>query len=194
MEKPDDANLLKRCIEGGEDAWREFVRRYAPYLSRVLRKFVLGRPAQVRRQATVEDLLQDCFLLFWKEDRKALRAFDGHSSLASYLRMIAIRNALNRMTEIDRFLRSTSPEEFPPAPPGFPAPPVELLRREREEEVQSVLSDLPSRDRLLIRFLWEEGLSYREAASLLGVSPDYVGSLVSRALERLRRRFDQKRG
>lgn len=58
-----------------------------------------------------------------------------------------------------------------------------VLRTERVVAVRAVLARLPARDRQLL-LLHHGGLSYREIAAQIGVSPSSVGSLLTRAHRR----------
>lgn len=64
-----------------------------------------------------------------------------------------------------------------------PSPEQALLREETARRVRAALLSLSERDRLLL-LLREEGLSYREIADVVGVSPTSVGPLLTRAQRR----------
>ncbi len=80
-------------------------------------------------------------------------------------------------------------EENPVTPTG-PEQPDELWeRKERVARVRRVLETLTERDRELL-LLREEGFSYRELATHLGVQPSSVGTLLARAKERFARAME----
>jgi len=69
-----------------------------------------------------------------------------------------------------------------------PSPEQELMREETSQRVRAALLSLSERDRLLL-LLREEGLSYREIADVIGISPTSVGPLLTRAQRRFVRLY-----
>lgn len=201
MNAGEDAELVRRCIDGDREGWDRFVDRFAPYLAGVLRRWLSRRPARVARLTTAEDLLQDCFLHFWNDDRKVLRRYSGASSLETFLRVTAIHHAVNRLESQERYLRSVTPDSRFQAgqgsdgtglPPSGPGPLQELASREEQERVEEVTARLSPRERLLVRWIGRDGMSYEQAARLLKVAPSSIGPLYSRAVDHLRRLLREK--
>ncbi len=60
----------------------------------------------------------------------------------------------------------------------------------RRTAVRSALSGLPARDREVIALKFHSGLSNRELARVLGISESAAGTLLHRAMEKLRRSCD----
>src|SRR5690606_9293416 len=69
-----------------------------------------------------------------------------------------------------------------------PSPEQALLREETSQGVRAALLSLSERDRLLL-LLREEGLTYREIADVIGISPTSVGPLLTRAQRRFVRLY-----
>jgi len=69
-----------------------------------------------------------------------------------------------------------------------PSPEQALLREETSRRVRAALVCLSERDRLLL-LLREEGLTYREIANVIGISPTSVGPLLTRAQRRFVRLY-----
>ena len=69
-----------------------------------------------------------------------------------------------------------------------PSPEQALLREETSQGVRAALLSLSERDRLLL-LLREEGLTYREIADVIGISPTLVGPLLTRAQRRFVRLY-----
>ncbi len=69
----------------------------------------------------------------------------------------------------------------------------DVLREERRERVQTVLSALKPRDAQLL-LLRADGLAYRELAETLGIQPGSVGTLLARAEAEFERRFRARYG
>ena len=63
---------------------------------------------------------------------------------------------------------------------------AELLRGEEVGAVLAALADLPTRQRLVLELVYQEGLTHDETAAALGLTRGAVGVYVARALDRLR--------
>jgi RNA polymerase sigma factor (sigma-70 family) len=60
------------------------------------------------------------------------------------------------------------------------------LREEERRAVGLTLRALAPRDQLLLRLIYQDGLSYADTARLLGVSPHSIAPLLQRARARFR--------
>lgn len=70
-------------------------------------------------------------------------------------------------------------------------PLVTILTEERRQRVGEALRGLTARERALLALRYEQELSYREIAELIGASEGSVASWLYRAKERLRRMLDE---
>ncbi len=99
----DDFNLIRNCIAGDKKSWDQLVEKFGRLIYdsiiRTLRKF--GRQV---RQEDLEDLHQNFFTDLLDNDHKVLKQFEGRNgcSLASYLRVIAVRKTID-------YLRALTP-------------------------------------------------------------------------------------
>ena len=178
-----DADLLQRCARLAAGAWEEFLARYRPTMeqaARVTLLRVLGSAPQDDLEAVIEATL----LALVKEERAALRAFSGRSSLAGYLGAITGKIALNHLRSERRkgWLRFRPLDAALDAPAGDP-PDRDL---EHLAALRRALAELPPRDRLILKLFHLDGAGYREIASLLGISPNAVSPALIRARDRLR--------
>src|SRR5581483_11919580 len=99
----------------------------------------------------IEDLAAEVLLQIVAKDYQALREFRGNSSLATYLTVIARRICVHELA------RRVAAREVQPADDhdGTAARPAEDMPRspglESLEEVERLLSKLPSREREVVR-------------------------------------------
>ena len=91
-----------------------------------------------------------------------------------------------------RHLRLVQAEAGNVAPAG-PSPESSLELEERRERARAALATLPPRD-LQALVMQQEGRSYEEIASRLGLSPGSVGTTLSRARKRLAQAWQARRG
>lgn len=145
-----------------------------------------------RNRHDAEDLLQETFTRYWRKSDQ----FRGDGSLAGYLRRIAYRTFLNARNRLAR-AREGAPLEHvePAAPVDDPAEQAAredleqfLLRRVREEVDR--LPDSWREPFLLFRY---EGLSMKEIAESLDLTPKAVELRVARALKRISERLRELR-
>jgi len=189
----DDADLLRRCIAGEKPAWDLLVRRHVGVMYAMVTRLLPPRTVEgVNPDA--EDVVQAAFLKLWEDGRRPLRSFQGRSRLSTWLVAVARREALDRLRR-DRRDREHTAEAAREA--------LERLRREvragapSDAEVAVVVGEqsrgfaaavecLPPRDRLLVRLVYEDGCSYREAAAVLQARENSIGPWLQRARQRLR--------
>jgi RNA polymerase sigma-70 factor (ECF subfamily) len=138
---------------------------------------------RVANTGEAEDLTADIF-------EAALSAFDRfdptRAAPQTWLFGIA-RNRLShhfRRQRLRRFLRLESAAEEEALEPA----PEELVEnRELMLKVRALVGELPERERELLALKFGAGMTNREIAALTSLSESNVGTLVYRALQRLRR-------
>lgn len=182
----DDLELVRQCVGGNPDARRAFVRRFAPYLARVIREAMKRQAAPLARQTSVEDILQNCFLELWKNDQQVLRRYDGSTALSTYLRVIALRQTYQTIQTQQRFAGLPAFETILERENPFPEPFRKLDREEQNERLEKALSRLSPRERMVLEWIRIEGMPYEDAARLLNLKRGTVAALLSRAQARLR--------
>src|SRR3954471_19969900 len=97
------------------------------------------------------------------------------------------RNAA--LDELRRRKRAAAAVALPP-PPAAPDPEEAAELAARREAVRHALGRLPARDREAIALKYHAGLSNAELAAVLGVSATNAGTLVHRAMSKLRESLD----
>jgi RNA polymerase sigma factor (sigma-70 family) len=140
--------------------------------------------ARVGHADEAQEVLQESFLTFYRmlaggEVREHPRAL-----LFRLARNIAI-DAVRRRATRDGLLAF--------APPPSPTPEEILLEKERRQCADEALARLSGRDRECLA-LRRSGLTYREIAEALNLSPQSVGQTISRALHRFEQAYEQLLG
>ena len=176
-----DAMLLESLRSGQEAAFGALFRRYYERIYRVLYRLV-GDEA--------EDLAQEVFLRLYRRPPGSLDADLGawlyrvatnlgYNAIRSRTRRELYRRALGAITK-GRGWRQ-----------GEPDPEARVQRDEERHRVRSLLARL-SRRQAAILLLRHCDLSYREIASVLGVSPGSVGTLLARAEDAFRAAYERE--
>ena len=171
---------LARVARGEVEAFAEIVAAHQQRLLRLCER-LLGDVEEAR------DAVQEVFL---KAFRKA-GDFRPRSQVYTWLFRIATNHCLNRLRRrrLVRFTRLGEPEEEDaPAfdPPDAGADPAAALEaRRRWLATRRAIARLPAGQRAVLVLIRFEGLSYREAAEVLGLTEGAVESRLFRAMRHL---------
>jgi RNA polymerase sigma-70 factor (ECF subfamily) len=129
-----------------------------------------------------EDLAQESFIRLLADRPRSPRAW-----LYSVALNLA-RDVERREKRRSQRLVILSADEAEPSDSG---PEAAMAREEVAAHVRSALERLSERDRNILT-LREEGLSYKEIAGVIGVSPTSMGPLLNRAQKRFLIQFEQQ--
>jgi RNA polymerase sigma-70 factor (ECF subfamily) len=167
-----DARTVAQALEGRPGAYARLVAAYGPPVRRAVYRIV-------RDHDRAGDLTQQAFVAAWEN----LDRYDPEHRFFSWIYRIALNAALNAVRG-GRHLCCI--EDFDLAAPA-PDPEQALLERERRAALDTALSALPLKYRLIVALRYELGLSGAEIASILGVPATTVKSRLHSALVLLRK-------
>ncbi len=175
-----DRSLLERCLAKKPRAWEDFVDRFTGLVMHVI-----NHTAQCRSillpVAEREDLAADVLLAIVEDDFAVLRRFRGHSSLATYLTVIA------RRVVVRSLLQNRAATPLGAVAENALARDSDLEQRlTDQEEVQRLLDHLEGPEQQVVRLYHLEGKTYQEISRVTGISTNSLGPLLSRARTRLR--------
>jgi RNA polymerase sigma-70 factor (ECF subfamily) len=188
-----DRSLLERCLARKPRAWEEFVDRFIGLVWHVIQHSARCRSIKLTEEDR-EDLCATVFLELVKDDFAVLRHFRRHSSLATYLTVIArrvvVRELLHRkpLARLSDAAAATSfrhGDDVAQLADPRPAPDPEE-RLSNTEEVQRLLAQLQGVEADVVRLYHLEGKSYQEISQQVGVAENSVGPMLSRAREKIR--------
>lgn len=177
------ADIVRRIRSGDEAAWEDlYLRCRDPLLLSI--RCRLG--SRLRGYLTSEDVLQSVL----RDALAELPSFEHRhaGALRHYLHVCALNKirrkaehhgALKRSGEVP--LSDSVIERMPSRDDGGPG----YLDAERYERVERALARLPETMREVVLLRLVEGLSNREAAEVLGKSPEAASKAFNRALARL---------
>ena len=163
-----DAELVARALAGDRDAFAALYGRYHAIVYRFARMMSGSH-------TVAEDVTQETFVALMRD----LPRYDpGRAALATYLYGVARNVTRARLRRERRFVGLESGEEA-----GYPVdadPAMEMTASEVRQAVRRAIFDLPSRYREAVILCAIHGLSYHEAAVVLGVPVGTVRSRLSR--------------
>ena len=131
------------------------------------------------RGSAVEDLVQDVYVAIWK----ALPVFRGESSIRTFVARIATNRAITHVARASRRPVAVELSEQFPAPGADPE--RHAITEDRRARLSSAVRALPLNYRQ-VAMLALEGLTAKEIADVLGISPNAVAIRLSRAKDQLR--------
>ena len=183
MRDPEQA-LLDRIRAGDQHAFDELVRTHSHALLRFAN-------AQLQNESDAQDVVHDVFVRIWSERER----LGGDRSIRAYL-LAAVRNRvidkLRRFRLERRWMQSLptddeGEEQYPASAaidPGTESDPASLA--ELDLAIRRAVAALPERGRTAFFLCRDQGLSYAEAARIMGVEPGTVKTHMVRALASLR--------
>ncbi len=177
-----DRSLLRRCLERKPRAWEDFVDRFLGLAVHVVNHTAQSRSVRLALQDT-EDLVAEVFLAVVNDDFALLRRFRGHSSLATYLTVVARRVVVREL--LKRKTMSSLKEAGDRTPPTAQDGKHEQRINDRDE-VERLLLRLHGPEADVIRMYHLEGKTYQEISSSMGMPENSVGPTLSRARAKLR--------
>lgn len=185
----DDRELIRRCVDKDDKAWREFLKSYGACIygsiASLLAKFSIHEPE------IAEDIFASVIEKLITDECAALKRFGWNSRVSTWLVSVARNKTYD-------YLRSRRRR-----PTISLSTPVEG----RDVEIEQVLADdldldhdleikltvrealrlVPTRDRLILKMYYIEGMKEREIGELLDLSVDAVSARKSRALKKLKK-------
>lgn len=162
-----DEALLAWAGEGDRMAFDQLALRHLGRLHQVALR-ITGRPAEA------EEAVQDAMLSAW---RNATRFDPARARAGTWLYSITAHAAIDRARR-----PAPMPLEAAGDPPDPAADPESrLAERQRQEQLQAAMADLPPRQRAALALAYDQGLSGAEAAAALSVSLRGLEGLLRRA-------------
>jgi RNA polymerase sigma-70 factor (ECF subfamily) len=168
-----DAQIVARCRNGDEDAWRELVARFSRYV------YAISCQAYRLRQDDAEEVFQEVFSRTYQHlgklrDDEAIRPWIGQ---------------LTRRLCIDR-LRAGSREDVvdPDTMPGGVDDKMETL--DEAFAVHEAMAELSENCREILDRFFARDESYQTIGAALEIPSGTIASRISRCLSRLREVFE----
>ena len=175
VDEPADAQLVRALHRGDVDALRVLYDRHSPWLA-----------ARLRRRCSdpdvVADALQDCFTSVWR----ASGSWRGDGEVAAWLWGIAIRRLVSRLRSPGAVSRAVAPLPASQTPASSESAEERVLLGIEYGDLGGALERLSPDMRAVVEATVLDGLTSREAATLLGIPQNTVKTRLHRAKAQLR--------
>lgn len=136
--------------------------------------------------AEAEDVTSDTLIKVWNK-REELR---GVESIEAYCMTVCRNLALDRHEKKEAQNLSLEANEIDAADNSF-TPDEQLERDEKLHKVHELFNQLPERQRTIMQLRDIEEKSYREIATIMGVSEEVVKVTLFRARQAIRKQYDK---
>ncbi|MGB7056056.1 MAG: sigma-70 family RNA polymerase sigma factor [bacterium] len=175
-----DEALLKAVKNGDCESFNPLIERYKLPLYKVMYRMVLNRD-------DAEDLVEEAFIKAYR----SIKRFDTDRPFYSWLRRIAVNNAINFLKKERRNL--TEPLEFveKSLSNGRNDPVAMTEQKMMKERINEAMGRLPIEFRIIMSLKVEKDLSYDEISRALKIPKGTVMSRLARARQKLRQIFDE---
>lgn len=177
-----DRNLLERCLQQKPRAWEDFVDRFMGLVIHVVNHTAQARNVRLTAEDR-DDFCGEVFLGLIKDDFAILRHFRGHSSLATYLTVIARRVVVKAL--LRKKAASISDEATIRKAADHHGQPEQRISD--HEEITRLLGELREHEAAIVRMYHLDGKSYQEISEAVGVSENSIGPILSRARNKMRK-------
>ncbi|MEZ6137794.1 MAG: sigma-70 family RNA polymerase sigma factor [Pirellulaceae bacterium] len=185
--RADGLQLAVRLASGCEQAWQQFVQRYAGLVrSRVAR--VAATCGSVADASLVDDMVAEVFSALLQNDAAALRAYSGRSSLGTYVSVIAARVTIRKA--MGRPVHQTISDAVSEQASDQSLPETEAIDREQIVRLRELIAELPKKQREIVSLFHLEGQSYEQISRQLKIPMGSIGPTLKRAEAKLRARLE----
>jgi len=179
-----DANareVIEACQRGDWDAFRLLFEVHKDRVYSIALRYC-------GNEAAAMDIAQETFLKLMS----SIQDFRGASSFESWLYRIVVNRCLDHQRSGRRLIPLLDGLlDIVRAPAGSVLD--DLLRAEREQDVQRLVATLPPEQRIVVVLRYTEGLAYDQIAEVLGCSAGTVASRLNRAHQVLERKLSHLR-
>ncbi len=176
-------DYLRKLAEGDREVERHFISFFGAVLRVKLRN-------KLRSPQQIEDVRQETFLRVFTSLRK-------ENGIHEPQRLGAFVNAVCNNVMMESFRASIRyrqmPEDMPEIVDESADSSRNLVTGERRKMVESILAELPEKDRELLRRIFLEEEDKERIAAAMGVKPEYLRLLVHRAKGRFRAALEKNK-
>jgi RNA polymerase sigma-70 factor, ECF subfamily len=177
-ERPStDAELVARCRQGDQEAWRELVERFSRYV------YAIAVQAYRLSESDADDVFQEVFARVYER----LDQLRNDEAVRPWIGQLTRRICLDKLRE--RSSVELPEEELEPAELD-----ETLDRVEEAWMVHSLLGGLSDSCQEILDRFFARDQSYRTISQDLSLPPGTIASRISRCLATLRRRWEDDEG
>ncbi|MDJ1466880.1 RNA polymerase sigma-70 factor [Xanthocytophaga flava] len=172
-------DLQERLCNNDQEAFAALYRLFFMRLFQFTKMYVHNRE-------TAEELVNDIMLKLWHRRSEVLKI----QNLETYLFVSARNKSLNYLSQRSPFHISLEPESGEIEIVNTDDPEKILEWRQIYELLMQAVEELPDQCRTVFKLIKEEGMSYKQVAEILDLSPRTVETQLFRAMKKLHKSLD----
>ncbi len=173
IKKIEELNLFKKVQKGDVKSLEVLFDRYYNVLCNFAYLFL-------KNEECAKEIVSELFINIWQKRREIII----RESLKSYLYK-SVKNAViskkRKEKKTERLMEDSDLNN-----PEFITPETLLLRKELEEKVNQLFSDLPLKSGLVFRMKRIDGLRYKEISKILNISEKTVENHMGNAIKKIK--------
>lgn len=168
------AELQQRIFQNDQTAYKELFELFYNKLFRLA--FIITKSRELS-----EEIVSDVFIGIWRRRENVLAI----NNLRLYLYVSVKNTSLNYLAQLTKtgFI-SLDELDFEPLQP-FSNPEQMLVTKEMNQRLYKAIQSLPPRCRMIFKLVKEDGLSYKEAATVLNLSVGTIDNQLVLAIKKL---------
>jgi RNA polymerase sigma-70 factor (family 1) len=168
------AELQQRICRNDQTAYKELFELFYNKLFRLA--FIITKSRELS-----EEIVSDVFIGIWRRREQVLEI----NNLRLYLYVSVKNTSLNYLAKLTKtgfvYLEEL---DFEPLQP-FSNPEQILVTKEMNQRLYKAIQSLPPRCRMIFKLVKEDGLSYKEAATVLNLSVGTIDNQLVLAIKKL---------
>jgi len=181
MEREDEYQLIAQAQRGNKEAFGRLVEEYNKRVYRIAFSIL-------RDSVEAYDVAQEAFIRVYQ----VLAEYDGRASFCTWVCRVAINRCLNRLRKrrlkkITLYKVEKDNQEQTKFKAELSNPRETLGNKEIGRLTQEAIDQLPMKSKLAVNLVLVEGLSYHEAAEIMGCGEKTVSSRLIAARKKLRK-------
>lgn len=181
-----DRDLVATAVNGSDGSFEELVRRYQRPISAYVYRMVGNYESAL-------DLTQEIFIKVYNSLNRYRAEFKFSTWIYKIAHNAAVDHLRRNSTREQSLVAGSEGDTFDlPIESGRLTPEQESERRERRNEIESVVRALPANYRELIILRHSQDLSYEEIVEVTGLPLGTVKNRLFRAREMMRQQFVDK--
>jgi RNA polymerase sigma-70 factor, ECF subfamily len=181
--------LVAACLRGADGAAATLIETYRPIVRATITHYLASKRAP---PDLADDLTHEVFLALLRDDARKLGTFGGRCSFAGWLRVVAVRLAIDALRR-ERHTVSIDDESAHAAAlrrwmaSDTPTPEALVSAAQMQRRLAAAVAALAPKDRAMVELHVLRGVSLPAVATTLGVSTNAAYVRKHRVLDRLRR-------
>ncbi|TWU60752.1 RNA polymerase sigma factor [Rubripirellula tenax] len=191
-----DREMVGDVVSGDAAAWRRFVHGYQS-LVRLRVADVSSAFGRGEDDEAIDDATAEVFAALVSHESAPLRAYQGQSSLATYVAVIATRSATryfarNRLVIHDDEPDTSEGEQESGVNHDHQDHVARVINAGQQKRIQKLIDRLPPKERSVVSLFHLQGQSYAQISEKLEIPIGSIGPILRQAEKGLRRLMEDQ--